>query len=504
MAEVGPDALTAAPTPTTLGLLRFFKHSLVYGGAQVLVRGVSLLLLPLYTRVLSPTDYGVMDIIGIAVTFLTTAISLEISQAVGRYYADTHDPERRRTVASTGLWFTVGAFASFSLLALLASPWIARAMLSTSADTDIVRVAAVGLFAQGVFYFTMEQLRWQVKPQHHALVALVGALTLVGATAVFVLVLHTGVIGVFYGQLVGNAPGVALALWYGREAYALRFDRRVLRKLLAFSVPLVPGTAAVVAAFMVDRIAVRSFMSLAELGLYGIAYRFATVISLVMIGVNGAFMPLVFRHHGEPSTPRTIADIFRYFVGLAATVFVSMSLFSGWILRAITTPKYYDAADVVPLVLLAVTFSSMSLFAPGLLIGKRTRTIAGINVAALILNAALVFSLVPFLGLAGAALGTTISFATAFAAQMLMSQRTYRVPHAWGRIAAAVTVAAVAVAAFWFGMRVAPESETSTSFVRELAVAATTVAVVLALLLRRADLDAVRRVVLGRLPRSAS
>jgi O-antigen/teichoic acid export membrane protein len=360
-------------------------------------------------------------------------------------------------------------------------------------------VAGVGLLAQGLLYFTMEQLRWQLKPQYHAAVAVVSALTLVGATAIFVLVLHTGVIGVFYGQLVGNAPGIALALWFGRDAYSFRFDRRALREMLSFSAPLVPSTAAVVAAFMIDRVAVRALMSLADLGLYGIAYRFATIISLVMIGVNGAFMPLVFRHHGDPATPRTISDIFRYFVCATAVLFVAMSLFAGWILRAMTTPEYYAAADVVPLVVLAVAFSSMSVFAPGLLIAKRTRTVAGINVAAMALNALLVFSLVPVLGLAGAALGTMVSFAAAFATQMAMSQRQYSVPHAWRRLTVAVAIAGAAVGAYWFRLRVAPGAEDTASLARELAFSTVTVSVVVGLLLRRDDFAAIKRLALGRL-----
>jgi O-antigen/teichoic acid export membrane protein len=502
MAEVGSETAAAVPIPTAgtpiLARTQFFKHSFVYGAAQVLIRGVSLFLLPLYTRVLSPTDYGIMDIIGIAVTFLTTAVSLEISQAVGRHYTEARDSEHRREIASTGLWFTAAAFSACAVLIVLFAPTISQWLLSTSVHADIIRVAGGGLLAQGLLYFTLEQLRWQLKPQYHAVVALAGSLTLIAATAVFVLVLHTGVIGIFYGQLVGNAPAIALALWFGREAYALRFDRNALREMLSFSVPLVPGTAAISAAFMIDRIAVRSLMSLAALGLYGIAYRFATLISLIMIGVNGAFMPLVFRHHRDRRTPRTIADIFRYFVCLATILFLTLTFFSGWILRVMTTPKYYGAADVVPLVVLAVTFSSMSIFAPGLLIAKQTRVVAAINVAATVLNAGLVFALVPYFGLAGAAIGTMVAFGTAFTAQMIMSQRRYPVPHAWRRLGVAAALTGASVAAFWFGARVAPGSEDARSLALEVVCTAAASIAVLAVLLRRDDIVAFKRVALGR------
>jgi O-antigen/teichoic acid export membrane protein len=122
-------------------------------------------------------------------------------------------------------------------------------------------------------------------------------------------------------------------------------------------------------------------------------------------------------------------------------------LFSGWILRIIATPVFYAADGIVPVVVLFAVFSSMWVFAPGLVLAKRTRVIAGINIAAAAVNTVLVFSLVPRFGLMGAAVGTAISFFGAFATLMVLSQRAYPAPHRWLKLSAAFAVAAAAVIA---------------------------------------------------------
>jgi O-antigen/teichoic acid export membrane protein len=434
-----------------------------------------------------------METIGIAVAFLTTALPLEISQAVGRFYSDSRAEDERRTIASTGLWFTLAVFLIFAIVPLLSASEVSGWMLASDNRSSIIRVAAVGLVSQGLLYLTMEQLRWQMKPERHALTGVTSTLVLIGVTAALILGFHTGVVGVFYGQLVGNSVAVAMAVWFGRSSYGFRFDSSWLRTMLAYAAPLVPSTAALVVASMVDRIAIRTFMSLAALGIYGIANRFGTVIALVMIGVNGAFMPLVLRHHRDRTTPAAIADIFRYFVCLGTIVFLGMSLFSGWILQVIAPPSFYGAGAIVPLVVLVGAFSSMWVFAPGLVLAKRTRRIASVNIAAAVVNALLVFWLVPLFGLPGAAMGTAISFCAAFVALMVMSQREYPAPHQWLRLAAGFSLAAAAV----IGQRVVahptPAGENVYTFLIEAALFVSVGFVVSLLLLDRREVGELLR-----------
>jgi O-antigen/teichoic acid export membrane protein len=116
-------------------------------------------------------------------------------------------------------------------------------------------------------------------------------------------------------------------------------------------------------------------------------------------------------------------------------------MFSREMLVVFSTPDYYAAAAIVPLLAAAILLSNMYIFAPGLDIAKRTGVSASVRVAGAGLNTGLNFALIPIWGIWGAALATFLSALLIFAAYMVFSQRLYFVPHAWRPLGLAVLAA---------------------------------------------------------------
>lgn len=440
---------------------QFLKDSAVYGTATILSRAVSLLLLPFYTRVLSPTDYGITDILTVFASFVAVTIALEIVQALARHYPDAQTEAEKAAYASTALWFTAIVYTLFVIVCMVFSRPLASLILESSAHGLVFQVALLSIWANGIFYLVQSQLRWGLQAKEYAIASLASTIISIGASIVLVLALRLGVLGVIGGQLAGSVVGAALSFFYGRRSLRLVFDRSKLAEMLRFSLPLVPSSVGVIVKLYIDRIAIKTLMSMAEVGLFGLGYRLASVTSLLMVGFQRSLMPLVYTHYRNPSTPREIARIFRYFVALALLIFLGMSLFAKEILVVVATPDYYEAATVVPLLVLSTLLSGMYVFAPGLGIAKKTSVVATINILSAVLNVALNFTLIPYLGIVGSALATLLSAAFAFGASMIYSQKHYFVPHDWKRLGLAtlVTIGAVVVGAqmqfrFWLSVSI--------------------------------------------------
>ena len=92
------------------------KHSAIYGLGQVLARITSFLLLPIYTRYLTPADYGVIAIMDFVATILAILIGAGMSNAATRYHFDVKSEEERNSVSWTGLTFLLGISTAFILL----------------------------------------------------------------------------------------------------------------------------------------------------------------------------------------------------------------------------------------------------------------------------------------------------------------------------------------------------------------------------------------------------
>ena len=208
--------------------------------------------------------------------------------------------------------------------------------------------------------------------------------------------------------------------------------------MLAFSIPLVPSGISVFLSLYIDRLMIKNYLGLEEVGIYGIACRISSIVGLVMAGIQSALTPLIYNHYKNADTPKQIADIFRIFILSALFIFMILSLFSPEIIRLMTTPEYYSADGIVMIMVPAVILSQMYIFAPGIDISKKTYLIFIINFTGALFNIILNFILIPSLGIKGAALAKVAGYGCIFCAYLYFSQSLYKVPHRWMPLIATV------------------------------------------------------------------
>src|ERR687898_3500426 len=90
-------------------LKELLRHSAIYGLGSIVARVVAVLLLPLYTRYLSPSDYGLIETLVALSAVLTALVAQAMKSAFFRFYFDSAEDERRRRVTLTAFWYVMGA-----------------------------------------------------------------------------------------------------------------------------------------------------------------------------------------------------------------------------------------------------------------------------------------------------------------------------------------------------------------------------------------------------------
>lgn len=409
----------------------FFKNSFIYTIGTVLTRGIGIILVPIYTRYLTPSEYGVIDLFVILASIIALTIALEIHQAVARFYQDTDDKDEKREYVSTAFIFTVFVYVIYLCISFIFLDTFTIWLLDDIKYRSVFLLASLAIFTSGLFYFTSSQLRWQIMPQESVIVSIVNV-TIVASIAVYLLVIENiKVESIFIGQIMGNTIGMILSILYTKKSYELVFVYEKFKELIQFSYPLVFSGIAIFIALFIDRIAIKYFLGLDELGIYGLAYRFAAITSLVMIGFQSSLSPLIYKHYKEEETPGNIVKLFEIFWLFVIFITVGAILFSKEIIILMSTRDYYEAASVIPLLVLAVFFTNMYIFTPGLDIMKKTKTIAMISILGAILNTGLNFLLIPKFGILGAAIATLISAIIIFIIRVKMSQKYYKISFEW-------------------------------------------------------------------------
>lgn len=428
-------------------LKRFLRDSAIYVVPAVVSNGLGFFLLPIYTRALSPADYGALELLILFAAIIKLTITLEVTQALGRFFTDSRDGYDRFLYVSSAIWFTLAVYAVFLGVMLAFAEVGAALVLGAAHRVDEFRVGVVYIASAGLFYLVQNHLRWELRPKDYALVSLTMSFTTAFFAIWLAYMLELGLKGLLVGMLLGCGLGAGLGMIRLRGSFGFAFSASHLREMLRFSTPLVFSSVAVWLSLYIDRIMIARLLSLDDLGLYGVGYRVASAAGLLMIGFQGALTPLIYKHYREPETADAIWRIFRLFVALALTAFATLAVMAPDLVRLLATPEFFGAASVVVFLVPAVFLKSMYIFTPGLMIAKKTAVFAALNIVGACANVGLNWLLIPQLGIRGAALATMITALCVFSLYVLLGQRHYAIPFEWKRVVPAAGVIFALV--FW-------------------------------------------------------
>lgn len=413
---------------------KILSDSFLYTLANLLTKGIGFIMIPIYTAYFSTREYGVIDLLIVTGSILSIIIGLEIHQAVARFFPDAKSELDKKVVVSTALWSITILYFIFLLLLLPFMSQISYFAFDNLEYQDILFVAFLSFGFNFIYNFFSAQLRWQLKSKQNVIVSFVYSLITAILTYIMLKFYDGGISSVFTAQIVAAIVGIFLSYLYSKEYYGfiLNFDK--FKELVKFSTPLIFSTIIVYAMLYVDRIMISNFLSLEDVGLYGIAFRFASITTLLTIGIQTALTPLIYNNYEKSDTPIAIAKLFSYFMIFAFCFVLFLFIFSKDLILLFANENYIDSASVVPWLALSVIFSGITNFAPGIFIAKKTKYILYINVFAFILNVVLNLWLINSYGLLGAAYSTAISSFVYFLLYYFIGQKYYYIPYIWTRL----------------------------------------------------------------------
>jgi O-antigen/teichoic acid export membrane protein len=426
-------------------LRRLATTGAAYTAASILSKLIAVALLPLYTRYLTPADYGAAEVMFAAIVSASIVVRFGLIEAVLRfYYKDGEDPARVVSSSFAGLFWLATAGA---LIALPFATPISEALLDRPAP-DLARVAIGGLWVLTMFEFMLTLFRLEERARAFFVTTIVNVLVTIGLTVVLVVGAGEGARGLLVGSYASGAVFVLGLIVLQRRRLSLFFDRALLRRLLRFGLPTMPAEASLYLLNFVDRIIIVRSVGLAEAGLYSLAVKFAQGVNVLVRGFQLAWPPLAYSIRDDGEARRAYATVVTLFVAGCAFVVTGMWLFSRWIVRALAAPEFFDSYEAVGLISTAVTLYAVYMVLV-VILGRTGRTEFNLpaTLAALVANVVLNLLLVPPLGIVGAGLALVASYVVVLALMYVFTQRLFPVPYQWGRLARVVLISAVLVGA---------------------------------------------------------
>ena len=425
-------------------LKRLGKHSAIYGLGGLVSRILAVLLLPLYTHYLSTSDYGQIETLVALVTVLTIILRFGISSAFFRFYFDAEDDNGRRLVLRTSFWFTM-AMATLGLVVVIALATPISQWLFGEADAaNLVRASAVALWAQMNYEQLSSLFRVEERSVGFVIASLTNVALTVGATVLLVVVFDKGPLGVIVGNFTGTLLVYLALLGYRREQLGLQLDRRLLRRMNHFGMPLVPSALLLWVTNFSDRFFLVKLTDTAEVGLYSVGVRIASAMVLLLTAFRMAWPAFAYSIKSDEEAKRTYAWVLTYLVVLSTWIATTLALLSPWLVAWLTDPQFASASRVVgPLAFAAVSFGGFIVLSIGIGRARRTQFTWVITGVAAVVNVTLNLTLIPSYGMMGAAIATVAAYTVMFAGMAWWAQRIFPCPYQWRRV---LTAAAAGIA----------------------------------------------------------
>ena len=418
---------------------RLGQETAIYGISTILGRFLNFLLVPFYTNVLHPGDYGIVAYVYSIIAFLNVVYGYGMESAYFKYSStgEIGTPRENFATPFVSLLFTSAVFSG--LLAATASPLGHLLDLPPDGPTIILYAAGI-LFLDALSLIPFAALRMQRKAWQFASLKFLNIAVNVGCNLYLLLVMHAGVEGVFLSGLIASGfTLLTLVPTIIRNGGGV--SRPLARALLAFGLPYVPAGLAAMVIQVIDRPVLRSLTDNATVGIYQANYRLGIFMMLIVSMFDYAWRPFFLSHASEPHAKRLFARVLTYFVAASAFLFLALSFFMPDIVhirvfgRAIIHPEYWGGLAIVPVVLLAYLFLGVyNNFIAGVYIEKRTQSLPGITFAGAAVNIAANFLLIPVMGMMGAALATLLAYGVMAVAMYLSVRRYYPVPYEWDKI----------------------------------------------------------------------
>ena len=409
------------------------KHSLIYAIGVIVGRAVSFLMLPIYTRYLTPADYGVLALVELTLDFISILAGARLALGVFRFYHKADTETEREQIVSTSFLLIAIMYSFVGLATFAAAELLSSLVFGSGENALLIRIAAVNVALNALAVVPFSLARVKDRSVLFVGANIAKALLSVTFVLIFLVGLDLGVLGVFLATLVSNLMiGSAMTIWMYR-AVPLGWDSAQARQLLRYGIPLVATQFATWIATFSDRFFLQSVADEAEVGLYNLAYQFGFIMLTIGYGpIDQVWNPRRFRAAREANSDELLSRGFLIINLSVLTVAVGISLFVFDLLRIMATPPFFPAAQVVPLILVAYILQCWSTVQDvGILVSERTEYVTLANVIAGVVAVAGYALLIPKYLAWGAASATLAAFAVRYILTYYFSQRLWRIEYRW-------------------------------------------------------------------------
>jgi O-antigen/teichoic acid export membrane protein len=427
------------------GKNQLISHTSIYMFGDILRRVVSLIMLPIYTRYLTPADYGVVELLSMLLDFASIIFGARVGQAVFRYYCTAESEHDRRSIISSALALSVVLNGLGAFMVTAFSGPLAIAIFSDESLKTYIALFSISMLLAPIMDIPLVYIRAQQKPWVFLVFSITKLALQLSLNIYLIVILEMHVEGVIYSAVISSAVMSLLLLGYTIPRTGIHVSMRISRSLFSFSLPLKLATIGSFYLTFGDRYILNIYTDLSQVGIYALGYKFGFILLLL------TWDPFEYMWDAEkyviynkPNAIDIYQRVFLYTSSVMIFIGLCISLYSKDFIKLMADSAFLDAYRIVPVIIIAYILQAWTSYCDlGILLKKNTIQIAYAGIVGVIVITCAYFTLIPLYGIYGAAWSTVIGFLARFLWTYWKGIQHYNMGLPWRKVLVSALLAIV-------------------------------------------------------------
>jgi len=408
---------------------RLFKNASIYTITNTIRQAIPFFLLPVLTRYLTPSDYGIVATFEVILLLTMILIELNTCGAIGVNFFKLEREKLKIYIGNVILISVISFILTFTVI------YIFRPFLSSLIKFPENWLSIFPIVALSQFFIVLVLTLWQVEETAlpYGIFQILQSSLDISLSLIFVIILYWK----WQGRIAGTAIAsiifafISILILRKRNYIAFSLNKDYIKDALLFGIPLIPHVLGSWIMSSIGRIFINSMINVRETGIYTVGCQVGMIIGLLVASFNKAWTPFLYRKLNENnhSTNLKIVKLtYLYNAGIIILALV-LSLAAPFFLKFFVSDKFYSAYKYVKWVAIGYAFQGMYfMVANYIFYMKKTYVLSGITFFCAIINIILNYFLIKNNGAIGAAQAMTITFFLFFILTWILSARIYKMP----------------------------------------------------------------------------
>src|SRR5690606_36017293 len=422
-------------------LKQLSKDTAIYGVSTIVGRFLNFLLVPFYTNIFLPAEYGIITNVYAFIAILNIIFIYGMDAAYLRFAKDNELGDEKNIFSTP--YFAVAAFSLIvSLLIILIKNPLADSLAVPENYNYLFYLVASILFADALAVIPFIRLRIERKAKKFAAFKIINILTNVTLNLYLILKLKMGIEAVFISNLAASVLTYFLLIPSVLKLLNFKFHINIFKRMVKFGLPYLPAGLGSILIQVIDRPIMEHLTDLTTLGIYQANHKLGIFMMLFVSMFQYAWQPFFMQESKSEDAKKIFSKVLTYFTLAASVILVVLSLFIEDIIkleifgRTIIGPDYWSGVIVVPVILFAYIFNGIYVvFTAGIYIKEKSIYVPLITGAGAAVNIISNFILIPVAGMMGAAISVVLSYIVMAGGLYFVTQKFYYIEYELKKIA---------------------------------------------------------------------